>query len=204
MSGPKPYEMTDALPWAYAKNPQFMTTLTDRDALRAERDALKARVREERELALTAEDALKASETERHRLTARVAELSDLADRYDKSGRQDRIERQTAEAALKVEREAHAATHQHWATTMALLLTRERGLRTALVDLVQYERKRHPPKMGGDELPPSLRKLVEAADAALAAPAGEVKHAFRPMVEDMYGSPCAVCGEQGIHHWSGR
>lgn len=38
----------------------------------------------------------------------------------------------------------------------------------ALQGLVEYERKRHPPRMGGDEFPPSLKPLMIAATAALA------------------------------------
>ena len=47
-------------------------------------------------------------------------------------------------------------------------------LREALEALVEYERKRHPPKMGGDHLPPTLREVMDIARAALAsAPSAE-------------------------------
>lgn len=46
-------------------------------------------------------------------------------------------------------------------------------LREALTGLHEYERKRHPPKMGGDHYPPSLRSLMLAADVALAAASEE-------------------------------
>lgn len=42
-------------------------------------------------------------------------------------------------------------------------------LREALEALVEYERKRHPPKMGGDHLPPTLREVMDIARAALAS-----------------------------------
>ena len=45
---------------------------------------------------------------------------------------------------------------------------REERLLAALVGLVDYERRRYPPRMGGDEYPPSLRKAMAVANAALA------------------------------------
>lgn len=43
-----------------------------------------------------------------------------------------------------------------------------RDVRAALDGLVEYERQRHPPTMGGDQYPPSLRALMVAATNALA------------------------------------
>lgn len=43
-------------------------------------------------------------------------------------------------------------------------------LRAALSDLYDYLRQRHPPRMGGDHYPPSLRPLMAAANEALAKP----------------------------------
>lgn len=54
-------------------------------------------------------------------------------------------------------------------TDVPALCDRVEALEAALRDLVEYERKRHPPRMGGDEYPPSLRPLMVAARAALEA-----------------------------------
>jgi hypothetical protein len=43
-------------------------------------------------------------------------------------------------------------------------------LRAALSNLYDYLRHRHPPRMGGDHYPPSLRPLMAAASDALAKP----------------------------------
>ena len=68
---------------------------------------------------------------------------------------------------------ANAATmaDRWWRENVALKSENAR-LRAALEGLVEYERKRHPPRMGGDEYPPSLQPLVAAARAALAAKEG--------------------------------
>jgi hypothetical protein len=52
-------------------------------------------------------------------------------------------------------------------TDVPALCDRVDALEAALRGLVEYERKRRPPKMGGDEYPPSLKPLMVAARAAL-------------------------------------
>ena len=52
-------------------------------------------------------------------------------------------------------------------TDVPALCAEVERLRAVLGDFVEYERRRHPPRMGGDEYPPSLKPLMLAARALL-------------------------------------
>ena len=56
--------------------------------------------------------------------------------------------------------------------------------REALEALVLYERKRHPPRMGGDRYPPSLREIMTAAEAVLA------KRSQAELMHESHGGNC--------------
>ena len=71
----KPYESVKDLPWAYAKNPQTVATLAERDALRAERDTWQQRAVDGAQAALKATIELAATKGREERFRAALNDI---------------------------------------------------------------------------------------------------------------------------------
>ena len=64
-------------------------------------------------------------------------------------------------------RRAYRSANKRLAAENVRLAAQVERLRRALSALYDYERQRHPPRMGGDEYLPYLAPLMAAADDAL-------------------------------------